>query len=233
MGEKVGDEFSLHNYINGKILELVVDQKIVQSWRGNNWPEGWYSNVTFTFSLKGTDTLIDFTQLDIPEEQASSICQGWYTYYWDPLIAYLTKKNTFNSHALKVTHLDIPAKNLKRIAKFYNEVFGWQTQEFSPEYFSFYGALGGVNGGFRLEKDGEIGKGHSPVYYIDVTNLDETAEKMKKAGAHVVGEKKPIPGHGWISELKDTEGNVVGLFMSSKHVKTDDSESKMHNTKEK
>ena len=37
-------------YIDGKNLELVPDKKIIQSWRGSDWPEGHYSKAVFSLN---------------------------------------------------------------------------------------------------------------------------------------------------------------------------------------
>jgi activator of HSP90 ATPase len=49
---KVGGKFSIYDGdIEGVNLELVPDQKIVQSWRYSDWPEGHYSTVTFALKM--------------------------------------------------------------------------------------------------------------------------------------------------------------------------------------
>jgi activator of HSP90 ATPase len=82
----VGSEFSVYGGdIQGVNLELIPDQKIVQSWRYSDWPEGHYSKVAF--SLRGTPggTRLTFTQTGVPEEFYDDIKQGWHDYYWQPM----------------------------------------------------------------------------------------------------------------------------------------------------
>jgi uncharacterized protein YndB with AHSA1/START domain len=78
ISRKIGGKLKAYgDYIEGVNLELVPDEKIVQSWRANDWPEGHYSRVTF--SLKGLEkgTQLTFTQSDVPEEFYEEIGQGW------------------------------------------------------------------------------------------------------------------------------------------------------------
>jgi len=46
---KVGGEFTAYDgYIKGINLNPMPDKKIVQPWRGSDWPEGHYSRPTFS-----------------------------------------------------------------------------------------------------------------------------------------------------------------------------------------
>jgi activator of HSP90 ATPase len=90
ISRKEGGQFSIYGGdIAGKNLELVADQKIVQSWRYSDWPEGVFS--TATFSLQATDkgTRLVFTQSGVPDDKYEEIKQGWKDYYWEPMKAML------------------------------------------------------------------------------------------------------------------------------------------------
>ena len=49
ISRRVGGKFDIGGYIQGTNLELVPGQKIVQSWRYEDWPKGHYSTATFVF----------------------------------------------------------------------------------------------------------------------------------------------------------------------------------------
>jgi activator of HSP90 ATPase len=86
---KKGGKFStFDDWATGENLELVPDKKIVQSWRGADWPKGHYSVATFELKPAGKGTQLDFTQTDIPEEVYDDIAQGWVDWYWDKLKVY-------------------------------------------------------------------------------------------------------------------------------------------------
>lgn len=83
---RVGSKFSAYGGdIQGTNLELVPDQKIVQSWRYSDWPEGHYSRVTFLLKEVPNGTHLAFTQTGVPDEFYEDIAQGWKDYYWEPM----------------------------------------------------------------------------------------------------------------------------------------------------
>ena len=89
---EVGGKFSIYGGdIEGTNLELVPDQKIVQSWRYSDWPEGHYSKVTFSLEKVAGGTRLTFTQTGVPEERYEDIAQGWRDYYWGPMKEMLGK----------------------------------------------------------------------------------------------------------------------------------------------
>ena len=48
---------------------------------------------------------------------------------------------------------------------------------------------------------------------IGVDDLDAYAEKVAAASCEIVTPRTAIPGVGWFVNFRDTEGNVVGMFM--------------------
>jgi uncharacterized protein YndB with AHSA1/START domain len=82
----VGGEISAYaGYISGKNLELVPDHRIVQSWRASDWPEGYFSQVTFDLTPVPEGTRLVFTHADLPEGTEAEFEQGWIDNYWTPL----------------------------------------------------------------------------------------------------------------------------------------------------
>ena len=92
ISRRVGGRFTAYDgYIEGINLELVPDKKIVQSWRGSDWPKGHYSRATFILKEIKEGTQLTFTQTEVPEDQYDSISQGWRDYYWKPMKKMLEK----------------------------------------------------------------------------------------------------------------------------------------------
>jgi len=86
ISRKIGGRFTIYGgEIEGKNLELVPDQKIVQSWRYNDWPKGHYSTATFSLEPTTKGTRLTFTQTDVPNDKYEDIQQGWKDYYWAPM----------------------------------------------------------------------------------------------------------------------------------------------------
>jgi len=86
ISQKVGERFSTFDgYADGVNLELQKGRKIVQSWRASDWPLNHYSKATFALKKVPGGTKLTFTQTGVPNNQYSSIKQGWIDYYWVPL----------------------------------------------------------------------------------------------------------------------------------------------------
>ena len=78
IGREVGDSFSVWDeWATGSNVELVPNKKIVQRWRGADWPTGHYSVVRFELKKVDRGTRLDFTQTGIPEALYEEIAQGW------------------------------------------------------------------------------------------------------------------------------------------------------------
>src|SRR4051812_26824535 len=94
ISRKVGGIFTAHGgYCTGVNLELVENKKIVQAWRGSDWPAEHLSTITFAFSKAagGKGTKISFTHNGVPEKFVAGIKQGWKDFYWAPMKAMLEK----------------------------------------------------------------------------------------------------------------------------------------------
>ena len=92
VNRRIGGKFTAYDgYIEGINLELAPDKKIVQSWRGSDWPEGHFSKATFLLKKVEGGTKLIFTQTGVPEDQYESISRGWRDYYWKPMKKMLEK----------------------------------------------------------------------------------------------------------------------------------------------
>ncbi|MBI2829707.1 MAG: SRPBCC domain-containing protein [Chloroflexi bacterium] len=93
ISRKIGGKWTAFDgSLEGVNLELIPDEKIVQSWRGSDWLEGYYSKVTFSLRKNDGGTQLTLTHSGIPEEHYEDIKQGWHDYYWDPMKQMFNKK---------------------------------------------------------------------------------------------------------------------------------------------
>jgi uncharacterized protein len=121
-----------------------------------------------------------------------------------------------------ITHFELPAKDVQRSKKFYEDVFGWKMQSM-PEanYTMVYTVdvdekfmpknVGAINGGMIEAKDNG---GLNPVLVIDVPNIDEYLTKVVAAGGKIVQQKGPVMGMGYYARFEDPEGVVMGIWES-------------------
>jgi len=92
ISREVGGEYSAYGgYITGKNLKLVPNQEIVQSWRASDWPEGYFSTVTFVLLPIREGTRLNFTHIDVPDGTEDEFTQGWIENYWEPMKRALEK----------------------------------------------------------------------------------------------------------------------------------------------
>lgn len=88
ISREVGGKFTVwEGSILGTNLELIHDEKIVQTWRttDDDWPKKHDSKVTIILKEDAKGTRIEFTHEDIPEAVFNSVKSGWDEYYWDSL----------------------------------------------------------------------------------------------------------------------------------------------------
>lgn len=126
----------------------------------------------------------------------------------------------------KVQHFEIAVDDISRAKKFYESLFGWKTTEMPMTKGGVYVGLqtGPVDESNRPSESGYIGGGmfkrdpHLPMsgttVAIAVENLDATLEKVKMSGGTILMGKTEIPGMGFYAYIKDTEGNVIGLWQN-------------------
>ncbi|HEY3250948.1 MAG TPA: VOC family protein [Ignavibacteria bacterium] len=110
-----------------------------------------------------------------------------------------------------ITHIEIPANNMKGITNFYSKVFGWQII-FDERYSLFRIGKSNTGGGFdaalkpAAEKTG-------PGLVINVEDIPAKLEDIKAAGGKVVQEKTEIGGgHGFYARFTDCCGNPMQVW---------------------
>lgn len=87
-----GGAFSTHGgAIEGVMLDLVENERIVQAWRPGDWPAGVFSVVRYDFDGDDLRCQITLTHAALPAEGSEHIAEGWEQRYWGPLAEYLAK----------------------------------------------------------------------------------------------------------------------------------------------
>lgn len=122
-----------------------------------------------------------------------------------------------------VVHFEMAAGDTKRMSKFYNQVFGWETEELGPEMGNyilvttsevgedkFPKQKGTINGGFY--KKVEDPNSNYPSLVISVSDINESMKKVKDSGGMILGEPMEIPNVGMFVSINDTEGNRISML---------------------
>lgn len=121
-----------------------------------------------------------------------------------------------------VVHFEMPAEDRKRMADFYNHVFGWKTQMLGQEMGDYVLVTtsdvdengrpkdaGMINGGFYSKTENSA---PYPSLVIAVDDIKESVREIEKAGGKVLGEPMEIPGYGLYISFIDKENNRVSLM---------------------
>jgi len=87
---QAGGAFKLFSgAIEGRIVELAPNERIVQAWRPTYWPPGVYSLVKFELVVRGAGTRIILDYTGFTEDKWEGLKAGWPVSYWDPLRKFL------------------------------------------------------------------------------------------------------------------------------------------------
>jgi predicted enzyme related to lactoylglutathione lyase len=118
----------------------------------------------------------------------------------------------------RVAHFEIHADEPERAARFYTDVFGWQITSWEGPAEYWLVTTGpdsepGINGGI-VKRQGVI-DGTAVIAYVctvDVPDIDATERAVLASGGEQVLDRMAVPGVGWLSYFKDTEGNIFGAM---------------------
>ncbi|HMG87646.1 MAG TPA: SRPBCC family protein [Terracidiphilus sp.] len=84
-----GGAFSMFGgLIQGRNIEIVANQRIVQAWRPASWAPGVYSVVHFEFKPGSAGTSLAFDHTGFPSGLYDHLDWGWKNRYWGPLKKY-------------------------------------------------------------------------------------------------------------------------------------------------
>ncbi|WP_299664554.1 VOC family protein [uncultured Ruegeria sp.] len=107
-----------------------------------------------------------------------------------------------------INYIEFPLTDPTATKKFYTSVFGWEFQEWGPNYLSFSGA--GIDGGFN-------GEDKTPVQQPGVLvilfshDLEASLVEIKEAGAAIIRDIYSFPG-GRRFHFLDPNGNELAIW---------------------
>ena len=116
-----------------------------------------------------------------------------------------------------ITWFEIPAADFGRAVRFYETIFAgplrheaaWPNMAIFP--CERPGVSGAVVGGpdRRPSSDGVV------IYLNCDGRIDAVLARVEKAGGSIVEPKNHIPGVGWVAQIRDSEGNRIGLHAAA------------------
>jgi predicted enzyme related to lactoylglutathione lyase len=106
----------------------------------------------------------------------------------------------------RIDYIEFPATDIPSTKAFYNQVFGWEFQDYGPDYISFHD--GRIAGGFTTDStvspDGVL-------VVIYSTDLNGIESKIRTAGGSIVREQFDFPG-GRRFHFSDPNGNILAVW---------------------
>ena len=90
ISREAGGSFSMFGgMIEGRNIELVAGQRIVQAWRPAAWEAGQYTIVKFELKAEGAQTKVVLDHTGFHEGDYAHFDPGWGMRYWEPITKYL------------------------------------------------------------------------------------------------------------------------------------------------
>jgi predicted enzyme related to lactoylglutathione lyase len=117
-----------------------------------------------------------------------------------------------------VVHFEVIGRDGGKLQSYYSELFGWEIDANNPmEYGIVKGEdnpsdMGGIGGGIATGPDGY--EGHV-TFYIAVPDVEAALQKAESLGGERVMGPETIMGEMVLGQLKDPEGNLIGLVQGS------------------
>lgn len=125
----------------------------------------------------------------------------------------------------KVQHFEIPADDMLRAKKFYSSVFGWKIQDVPGMEYAMADSVetdenrqpvGGTNCGI-IKRNSDYASVTSIT--VTVSDADKAVQDVINAGGKLVRKKEKFGSIGYVAYVKDTEGNLVGIWQSLRVMK--------------
>jgi uncharacterized protein len=119
----------------------------------------------------------------------------------------------------RVVHFEIPFDDGDRARAFYREAFGWELQSMPEMGYTMVSTgpngeqgpsePGFINGGMMAREDSPSS---GPIVVVDVDSIDKSLARIGELGGEVLVPKQPVGEMGSTAYVRDTEGNVIGLW---------------------
>ena len=106
-----------------------------------------------------------------------------------------------------IDYIEFTVRDLGAAKRFYAAAFGWQFNDYGPEYAGIKGAAGEVGG---LHQTDEARTG-GPLVILYSESLDNSVAAVRSGGGKIVREPYPFPG-GRRFHFADPSGNELGVW---------------------
>ena len=109
----------------------------------------------------------------------------------------------------KIDYVELPARDLDAVQRFYEGAFGWSFTDYGPEYRAF--SDGEMNGGFRRAEAASSTRNGSALIVLYAEDLEATRDTVVRHGGTIVKEIFSFPG-GRRFHFADPNGNELAVW---------------------
>jgi predicted enzyme related to lactoylglutathione lyase len=109
-----------------------------------------------------------------------------------------------------IVHIEISAGERQAAARFYEDVFGWETSDIPEMDYTTFEYEQGRGGGFNPVSESNLAG--TVIIYILADDIEAMLAKIEAQGGQTIQPKMEIPGVGWFALFKDPTGNQMALF---------------------
>ena len=113
-----------------------------------------------------------------------------------------------NSHE-KLDYVEFPAVNIGATKAFFSTVFGWEFEDFGPEYTAFSNQ--GLNGGFFKSEQKSLTSNGSALLVFYSAFIEDTFAKVERSGGRIVKPIFDFPG-GCRFHFTEPSGNEFAVW---------------------
>jgi predicted enzyme related to lactoylglutathione lyase len=106
-----------------------------------------------------------------------------------------------------IDYIEFTVRDLAAAKRFYGAAFGWQFNDYGPEYAGIKGGTGEV-GGMHQSSEARTG---GPLVILFSNDLEKSVAAVQAAGGKVVREPYAFPG-GRRFNFTDLSGNELGVW---------------------
>jgi len=107
----------------------------------------------------------------------------------------------------RIDYIELPVTDLAAAKQFYTAAFGWEFNDYGPDYAGIQGPDGEVGG---LNPRGEVRRG-GPLVLLFSEDLDASVVAVREAGGQIVNGPYEFPG-GRRFHFTDPSGNELGVW---------------------
>ena len=114
--------------------------------------------------------------------------------------------------SLKINYLELPARDLDAVQRFYEGAFGWSFVDYGPEYRAFHDGF--IDGGFYRADAASVRDDGAALIVLYAEDLEAARETVVRNGGRIVQDIFSFPG-GRRFHFADPNGNELAVWSDS------------------